>query len=184
MDRKYTTRSPFVHDYNPLTHLSQYNAPQPLIAQVTSSLSFRRPDGQGLSPMKRLAKSVPRTTYSDPLTGRVIDFSNSAAVSTFVSTAAMTLVPRMPAIKPIDQSPILAKTKLRTEVSNPITGDYYRVKADQGVLSSLGREEGSSPIRPIRTQSSSPVVRSPGETVHGIVGRHKHVAYASPYLFS
>jgi len=183
MDRKYTTRSPFVHDYNPLTHLSQYHAPQPISVLATSSLSFRRPDAQGLSPLKRLAKSLPRTTYSDPLTGRVIDFSNPAALSTFAGAATMTLVPRMPAVTRIDPTPILSKTKPRTEVSNPITGDYYRVRGQQGVLASLGREEGLSPVR---TQSSSPGVRSPGETPQPVIGRRKveAVAYISPYLLS
>lgn len=95
----------------------------------------------------------------------------------------MALFPRMPEVKRIDQTPILAKTKQRTEVSNPITGDYYRVSGKQGVLPSLGREEGLSPIR---TQSSSPAVRSPGETLQPVIGKRKveAVAYISPYLLS
>ena len=181
MDRKFTTRSPFVHDYNPLTHLSQYHAAQPLSAQVTSSLSYRRPNAQGLSPVKRLAKSLPRTTYSDPLTGRTLDFSKPAAISTFANTAAMSLVPRMPAAKRIDNSPILAKTKIRTEVSNPITGNFYRVTVDAGALPSLGREEWSPPIR---TQTSSPVRKQIAGPAKYAGGKAEAGAYAGPYLFS
>lgn len=185
MDRKYTTHSPFVHDYNPLTHLSQYHVAQPLSAQVTSSLSYRRPNAEGLSPVKRLAKSLPRTTYSDPLTGRVLDFSNPTVASTFASTAAMALVPRLPAVQRIDNSPILAKTKIRAEVSNPITGDFYRVTVDAGALPSLGREEWSPPIRPIRTQTSSPVSKPAGPTQYARSTRKvESVAYVSPHLFS
>lgn len=184
MERKYTTHNPFVHDYNPLTHLSQYSVQQPLSAQVTSSVSFRRPEAQGLSPVKRLAKSLPRTTYTDPLTGRVVDFSAPTAYSTFASTAAMALVPRMPAVKRIDPSPILAKTRMRSEVSNPITGNYYRVTAEPAVLPSLGGERASPSVRPIRTYTSSPVGRSPRELANPIRRKAESPAYASPYLFS
>lgn len=184
MDKRYTARNPFVHDYNPLTHLRQYNAQQPLAAEPTSAAVFRRPaEAPGFSPTKRLAKSLPRTMYSDPLTGRVIDFSNPSSFSTFSTTAAMALYPRMPPVQRIDPSPILAKTRVRSQVSDPITGVSYSVNFDRTV-SSLGRPEVLSPTKAPRQLASSPT-KSILEASESVAGSRKkkpdHLAYVNPY---
>ena len=99
----------------------------------------------------------------------------------------MMLVPRMPPVTRIDPSPILAKTRVRTLVSDPITGTSYKVDLDRSVIHTLGHGEALSPIRAPKTQPNSPGLKV-AESMEAVAGSRKKksdtLAYVSPYLLS
>ena len=194
---RYTTQHPYVHDYNPLTHLSharsgsETNSPVDFRSSNPSFSSYAKPSPQfQSSPVKRLAKSMPRTQFTDPLTGRRIDFN--APRSTFASSAAMTL-----SSKPTDFSPpsmqssqTYAKTRIRNEMFDPITGHRVTFEPVRSQIESLDtRPRISNPLR-LKDALQPPVALSPppedsaGTSIANSRRRKADsLAYVSPYQF-
>lgn len=191
---RYTAKNPYVHDYNPLTHLRGAQASSQAYgsSELRSSNSifgqFTKPsEGLQFSPTKRLAKSLPRSVYSDPLTGRVIDFNSPQGRSTFASSAALSLSSRPPDLPvSIDNGPRLAKTRVRTELFDPITGQKTQLAVNRGPIDSLDlRPRIDNPVR-LRTELTGPVVSSAGASPESsIAGSRRRkadsLAYVNPF---
>ena len=197
MNPRYTTKNPYVHDYNPLTHLRGAQASSQAYggSDMRSSNSvfgqFTKPsEGLAFSPTKRLAKSLPRSVYADPLTGRVIDFSSPQARSTFASSAALSLNTRTTDFPmPIDTNPRLAKTRIRSEMFDPITGTKVAVQINRHPVESLDvRPRIDNPfrlkaeLRAAPASSSGALEVSPESSIAGSRRRKADsLAYVNPF---
>lgn len=141
----FTSKHPYIHDYNPLTHIRKNSSVvhPTLTAPLESSASASYKPIQ-TSPQRRLAKSLPRSIFSDPLTGRVLDFSNPKTRTALVNSAAMSLGqrPAPPSLAPgVLKTERYHKTRLRSELYDPITGAKVALKVSRAPIESLGMQE-------------------------------------------
>lgn len=193
---RYTTKNPRVHDYNPLTHLShaRNGSEAQGFADIRSSNStfgaFAKPSsGIDSSPVKRLAKSLPRSIFTDPVTGRKVDFS--APRSTFASSAAFNLSSKPTNYSPpqIDVGQRYAKTRLRTEFYDPITGNRTTFQPVCSEIDSLDtRLRVDNPLRlkgqlaPTVPAANNPVEETPEQSIAGSRRRKaESLAYVNPF---
>ena len=191
---RYTTKHPRVHDYNPLTHLSHARNGSDFVSSAdfrTSHSTFNtlaKPSAAFYesTPSKRLAKSLPRSLFTDPVTGRKVDYS--APKSTFASTAALSL-----SSQPANYSPQLdvcqryARTRLRTEFYDPITGNRATFEPLQGQIESLDTRPRIDNPQRIKGPIAAPVLsnaveETPEQSIAGSRRRKaESLAYVNPF---
>lgn len=192
---RYTTKNPMVHDYNPLTHLSHArNGSEALgSADFRSSNStfgaFAKPSsGIESSPVKRLAKSLPRSIFTDPVTGRKVDYS--APRSTFASSAALSLSSKPTNYSPpqLDVGQRYAKTRLRTEFYDPITGNRATFQPVRSEIDSLDTRLRIDNPQRLKGQLApavtaiNPVEETPEQSIAGSRRRKaESLAYVNPF---
>lgn len=191
----FTAKHPYVHDYNPLTHMRKNSSAAPPASGApleSSTNAAYKAIKAPISPQKRLAKSLPRSVYSDPLTGRVLDFSHPNTRAVLISSAAISLGQR-----PVhfDQLPKILetqryhKTRLRTELYDPITGAKTDLHVPREPVESL--DTRSRQVRPLTLASSL----QPPPGASGIAGLSESIAasrrrkadslaYVNPYNLS
>ena len=190
----FTTKNPYVYDYNPLTHIRKNSTGAPPVSDApleTSAAAAYKAIKAPISPQKRLAKSLPRSVYSDPLTGRVLDFSNPNTRTVLIHSAAMSLnqPPANFKVPKILETQRYHKTRLRTELYDPITGAKTDVSVRREPVESL--DTRSRQNRPLTLASSL----QPAPGTSGIAGLNESIAasrrrkadslaYVNPYNLS
>jgi len=191
----FTAKHPYVHDYNPLTHMRKNSSAAPPTSSApleTSANAAYKAIKAPLSPQKRLAKSLPRSVYSDPLTGRVLDFSHPNTRNVLISSAAMSLAQRpvnFDKLPKILETQRYHKTRLRTEMYDPITGSKTDVQVSREPVESL--DTRARQVRPLTLASSL----QPAPDTSGIAGlgesiaasrrrKAESLAYVNPYNLS
>lgn len=192
---RYTTKHPRVHDYNPLTHLSHARNGSEVVGSADfrtshSTFSTLAKPSAGFyesSPVKRLAKSLPRSLFVDPVTGRKVDYS--APRSTFASSAVLSLSSQPANYSPqqLDVGQRYARTRLRTEFYDPITGNRATFEPVREQIDSLDTRPRIDNPQRIKGPIAAPVLsntveETPEQSIAGSRRRKaESLAYVNPF---
>ena len=147
-DIRFTTRNPKVHRYNPITHLNQS---VDLTVQATPRMQVDSPKRlelpRKMMKERKFVRSVPRTIFSDPVTGRVIDVSQTPKRTTFRTNGVLALGTESLAkvSESLNFTPRIAKTRVRTELYDPITNRKVMFAPVHHYVQSLGSQERLQP---------------------------------------